>query len=141
MAFRTDDLKDEAPEPIKNVFEDPNAPPEEKTVAPVGPANEVHMLESTAVIPLDQHADAQNVEDLRNPVGLDAGAPEVTDAAENEGGWHGGAEDADSKDQEPLADVPPAPIGVGKDVHVAQMRLDEDARQLAEAAMIAEDEV
>lgn len=84
---------DEAPEPIRNVFIDEQAPPEEKTIAPVGPINEVHMQESTEPIPNAEETEAAVAQDMRVPVGNDAGAPEVTAAEEDVGGWRGGAED------------------------------------------------
>ncbi|EIW66678.1 dolichyl-phosphate-mannose-protein mannosyltransferase [Tremella mesenterica] len=83
---------DEAPEPIKNIFIEA-VEPEEKTIAPVGPANEVQMQESTEAISPEETQVVAHPEDLRIPVGLDAGSPEVTAAAEDDGGWHGGAEE------------------------------------------------
>ena len=124
--------QDEAPEPIKNAFDDPNAPPEEKTVAPVGPKNEVPMQQSTVIAPVDT-VPADKPEDLRAPVGLDAGAPEVTDAAEDDGGWHGGAEEDQRRDIEEEAQVKGAPLGAK--VEVQEMGLDEEAKKLVEAAM------
>jgi len=128
------------PEPIKNVFEDPNAPPEEKTVAPVGPANEIQFNPSTQAVPLREPV--EKVEDLRNPVGMDAGSPEVTDAAADEGGWHGGAEDNEKREREAVEAV----VGdVGKpreepeveNVRVEKIPVDDEARRLAKAAMEA----
>jgi len=137
-------VQEEAPEPIKNVFEDPNAPPEEKTVAPVGPENEVQMNPSTKDVPLEQ---ATQVEDLRVPVGLDAGAPEVTDAAEDAGGWHGGAEDNAKRERETLeqqqqeTDGRPAQEPLVENVKVEKMEVDDEARRLAQAAMDADADV
>lgn len=93
----TTTLVEEAPEPIKNVFDDPEAIPEEKTIAPVGPANEVPLIETTQ-LPPNPAEEAAVVEgeankDMRAPVGMDAGAAQVTNAEADEGGWHGGAED------------------------------------------------
>lgn len=90
-------MQEEAPEPIKNVFDDPEAIPEEKTIAPVGPANEVPLIETTQ-LPPNPAEEAAVVEgeankDMRAPVGMDAGAAQVTNAEADEGGWHGGAED------------------------------------------------
>lgn len=81
---------DEA-EPIKNVFGGEDTLPGEETEQPVGPVNEVHMKEETLAHPAkaDETADAN--QDTRAPVGLDAGAAEVTGADFDEGGWHGGA--------------------------------------------------
>lgn len=93
------DQKDEAPEPIKNVFDDPQPIAEEKTVAPVGPANEVQLVETTELPPnpaeeaLAPAEAGEENKDLRAPVGMDAGAAQVTNAEADEGGWHGGAED------------------------------------------------
>lgn len=84
-------------EPIHNAFDGGDqAAQEEKTVAPVGPANEVKMKDSTAVVPQEKATAVAPINaDDRAPVGLDAGALEVTGAGHDEGGWHGGAnEDA-----------------------------------------------
>ena len=129
-------LQDDNPEPIKNAFEDPNAPPEEKTMQPFGPANDVPMLESTQAAGGD--GPVEKVEDTRAPVGLDAGAPEVTDAAEDGGGWHGGAEDVGNAQEE---------IVIQRDEReavrstVQTLEVDDEARRLAEAAMRAEDDI
>ncbi|ORX40287.1 putative Dolichyl-phosphate-mannose--protein mannosyltransferase 2 [Kockovaella imperatae] len=154
----TTTMVEEAPEPIKNVFEDPNAPPEEKTIAPVGPQNEVPMQASTYIAhpPVQPvSGDAPIPEDLRNPVGLDAGAPEVTDAAEDQGGWHGGAEDPEGHPIPPPAGVAggvraekilndhaePARAPVGAQVaEVPELELDREAMQLAEEALRADEE-
>lgn len=132
--------QEEAPEPIKNVFEDPNAPPEEKTIAPVGPANEIQMNPSTAELPLA--SPAGKVEDLRQPVGMDAGAPEVTDAAEDVGGWHGGAEENNKREQEINGVTQEDEAGKEpkiEEVRVERMEVDEEARRLADAAMRADE--
>lgn len=97
------------------------------------------MQESTIAIPLNENHEAQRVEDLRNPVGLDAGAPEVTDAAEDIGGWHGGAEDPGKREVEQQQEVE-AKDRVRVD-DVPEMRLDAEARRIAEAAMKADEEV
>ena len=102
----------------------------------MGPINEVIMQESTAIAKPEE-ANTEKYEDLRNPVGLDAGAPEVTDAAADEGGWHGGAEDDENKVQsEEVNDQ--APLGLKVDTEVPTMGLDDDARKLAEEAMRAD---
>ncbi|OCF40188.1 dolichyl-phosphate-mannose-protein mannosyltransferase [Kwoniella heveanensis CBS 569] len=126
----TTTLVEEAPEPIQNVFEAAEPPSEEKTHAPVGPQNEVQMQESTIDAPA-QGSDAPILEDTRAPVGVDAGAPAVTDGAEDEGGWHGGAEENMRKDAQ---EVKPeeAPIGVGKDVRVPEMKLDAEREGLVD---------
>ena len=67
-------------------------------------------------------------------MGLDAGAPEVTAAAEDEGGWHGGAEEGQKREEkEGEVGGPPA----GAKVEVADMEMDDEARVLAEGAMRA----
>lgn len=103
------------------------------------------MNPSTKDVPLEQ---ATQVEDLRAPVGLDAGAPEVTDAAEDEGGWHGGAEDNAKREREALeqlqqekeGDGRPAQEPLVEDVRVEKMAVDDEARRLAQAAMEADAE-
>lgn len=130
-------IQEEAPEPIKNVFEGLQDIPEEKTMAPVGPAYEVQMLESTETAPI-QTADAEIPEDTRVPVGLDAGAPQVTAAVEDEGGWHGGAEEQGGRDveEDKEADRQRAPLGAK--VVVEEMELDDVAKQLADEALRAD---
>ncbi|WWC88890.1 uncharacterized protein L201_003805 [Kwoniella dendrophila CBS 6074] len=134
----TTTLVEEAPEPIQNVFEAVDVPAEEKTIAPVGPQNEVQMQESTAEVPPQQGAvesDVGVVEDTRAPVGNDAGQPGVTDISNDEGGWHGGADedmkhDHDNQDkhtQEPGK----APIGATKQ-DIPEMELDKDQERLVE---------
>ena len=131
------------------MFEDPNAPPEEKTVAPVGPKNEVPMQESTELpnVRPPVASEAPIPEDLRNPVGLDAGAPEVTDTAEDDGGWHGGAEDEKGIPGVPVKDAAQEQLKVqegrppvGAKVEVPDMELDSAAKNLAEEAMRADEE-
>lgn len=104
--------KFDEPEPIPNAFDGGDeAAQEERTVAPVGPANEVHMKDSTAVSPGDATHVADIQADDRAPVGLDAGALEVTAAEHDEGGWHGGANEANKRDApEADADKPEAKI-------------------------------
>jgi dolichyl-phosphate-mannose-protein mannosyltransferase len=116
------------------VFDNPEAIPEEKTIAPVGPQNEVPMLESTDIIPRESEVEAPKPEDTRAPVGLDAGAPQVTDKAEDEGGWHGDAEAGNVRDEE-KATTEQAPKGAHVDV--PEMGLDDEAKKLAEEAMKA----
>ncbi|ORY27894.1 Dolichyl-phosphate-mannose-protein mannosyltransferase-domain-containing protein [Naematelia encephala] len=130
---------EEAPEPIRNVFEDDNTPPEEKTVAPVGPKNEVQMPEFTeAAAPPPGEEPVDPAQDTRAPVGQDAGAPEVTAEEEDVGGWQGGAEDDAGRKEEVKEETPPI---VGARVEVAEMGLDEEAVILAEAALRADDEI
>ena len=119
----------EAVEPIPNAFE-PDSPPEEKTKAIVGPQEMVNMLESTEAGPMSPEDAPQ---DTRAPVGLDAGAPQVTDAAQDEGGWHGGAEE-DPNSVEPAAAT--APAGAPR-VDVPEMDLDAEAKALADEALAA----
>ena len=134
------DEKEEMPEPIKNAFEDANAPPEEKTVAPVGPANEIQFNPSTQAVPLREPI--EKVEDLRNPVGMDAGAPEVTDAAADEGGWHGVAEDNEKREREAVeavvAEGRPREEPAVEEIKVERIPVDDEARRLAKAAMEAD---
>ena len=134
------DEKEEMPEPIKNAFEDANAPPEEKTVAPVGPANEIQFNPSTQAVPLREPI--EKIEDLRNPVGMDAGAPEVTDAAADEGGWHGGAEDNEKREREAVeavvAEGRPREEPAVEEIKVERIAVDDEARRLAKAAMEAD---
>ncbi|KAK4685410.1 hypothetical protein P7C73_g4741, partial [Tremellales sp. Uapishka_1] len=132
----TTTMAEEAPQPMRNVFEDLDKAPEEKTIAPVGPANEVQMLESDAVPPAVA-TEASLPEDLRNPVGLDAGAPAVTGEAENDGGWHGGAEDENRRGEEKV-ESEVAPVGARVDVPL--MEVDDEVKQLAEEAMLADEQ-
>ena len=113
------------------MFDNADAPPEEKTVAPVGPINDVPMQYSTERAPPVPAVPAERPEDTRAPVGLDAGAPEVTDAAENEGGWHGGAEEEERK--EPAAHQESAPLGAVVDI--PEIELDDEGRRLAADAL------
>lgn len=132
-------MQEEAPEPIRNAFDDPNGPPEEKTVAPVGPQNEVPMQQSTDIAPaVPASADQPKPEDTRAPVGNDAGAPEVTDAAQDEGGWHGGAEEDQRRDEK---EATPEVALVGASVEVPKMGLDQEAKGLADAALKEEEAV
>lgn len=128
-------MQEEAPEPIHNAFEDPDAPPEEKTIE-VGPANDIPMLDTTALPPKPVEPEAEPLEDTRAPVGKDAGAPQVTADAEDDG-WHGDAEDdghhaadAAQKEAVPVA----APVGAKVEDPV-DIELDADQRKLAEEAM------
>jgi dolichyl-phosphate-mannose-protein mannosyltransferase len=92
------------------------------------------MLESTDIIPRESEVEAPKPEDTRAPVGLDAGAPQVTDKAEDEGGWHGDAEAGNARDEEKVT-TEQAPKGAHVDV--PEMGLDEEAKMLAEEAMKA----
>lgn len=132
-------IVDEAPEPIKNVFEGGDeAAQEAKTVGGIGPDNEVKMQESTKVVaqPEAAKSDAPKQADDRAPVGLDAGALEVTGAGHDEGGWHGGAND-DVPKEAPPSNKNKAPVDA-EPVAVPEMDLDAEQQQLAEEAM-AED--
>lgn len=141
--------QDEAPEPIKNVFEPVDDPAEAiATSAFLGPDPNVPMLESTESSPLAaaETPDATlPIEDTRAPVGMDAGAPQVTAAEQDEGGWHGDAEDdgkrlaGGEKVLQPGEGVPEkAPLGAKVD-DVPELELDDEARRLVEDAMRAED--
>jgi len=93
------------------------------------------MQESTEAGPAPT-TDAEIPEDTRAPVGLDAGAPQVTAAAEDEGGWHGGAEEEGKRDEEEISrELPP----VGAKFVADEMELDDVARKLADDALKAED--
>lgn len=86
----TTTLAPEVPEPGNDVFQAVQEP-EEKTVAPVGPVNEVPHIKSPEVA---EGTSVEVAEDLRVPVGKDAGDPEATSGGDVvEGGWQGGAED------------------------------------------------
>lgn len=125
-------LLEEAPEPIKNVFDAGDEAAQEEKTQGLGPNNEVKMQESTAVAgpaPVEADKDAPVPADDRAPVGLDAGALEVTGAAYDEGGWHGGANEAAPKEQEE------AKAPVGAKVDVPEMDLDDDAKRLADEAL------
>lgn len=100
------------------------------------------MNPSTRDLPLA--SPVEKVEDLRQPVGLDAGAPEVTDAAEDVGGWHGGAEENNKREQEVLGNVEEqvvAPEPKVEEVKVERMEVDDEARRLADAALRADEDV
>jgi hypothetical protein len=72
-------------------------------------------------------------------VGKDAGAPQVTDAAEDDG-WHGDAEDDGKRAVDVEAQAVQAPIGA-KVEEVVDIELDADQRKLAEDAMRADEGV
>lgn len=130
----TTTLIDEAPEPIKNVFDAGDDAAQEEKTQGLGPPNEVQMQESTAAAGPAPHRDDENAPipaDDRAPVGLDAGALEVTGAAHDEGGWHGGANEGAPKEDK--AEPPQAPVGAK--VEVPEMDLDDDARRLADEAL------
>ncbi len=103
-----------------------------KTIRPVGPINEVPMQQSTDIAP-PPSAPAEKPEDTRAPVGLDAGNPEVTDAAEDAGGWQGGAEEGETREKVEEVQMEGAPVGAT--VEAVEVGLDDDARRLAEEAM------
>lgn len=139
---------EDVPEPIHNVFEGgDDAAADEKTVAPIGPVNDVKMQESTSGANPVAPSDAAPIPaDDRAPVGLDAGALEVTGAAHDEGGWHGGANEDDESHQKDTdakanakADARAAqpPKGAARE-QVPAMDLDEDAKKLAEDALRAD---
>lgn len=131
--------QEEVPEPIHNAFEDPDAPPEEKTIE-VGPANDVPMLDTTALPPHEVEPEADGpAEDTRAPVGKDAGAPQVTAEGEDDG-WHGDAEDDGKQGGEAgQAQAVQAPVGA-KVEQAVDIELDADQRRLAEEAMRAVEE-
>lgn len=94
------------------------------------------MLDTTALPPNpnEPQASGEPIEDTRAPVGKDAGAPQVTADAENEG-WHGDAED-DGK----VAEIPgdgerkEAPVGA-KAEEVVELELDSERKKLVDEAM------
>lgn len=103
------------------------------------------MLESTETAPIPaavetQAADAP-LEDTRAPVGMDAGAPQVTAAEADEGGWHGDAEaDAGSPagEEDKKGDGRPEKAPIGAKVEQApELVLDAEAKKLAQEAMKA----
>lgn len=96
------------------------------TVLPPNPAME-HVPE----------ADADGNADTRAPVGLDAGAPQVTDAAVDEGGWHGGAEEqgGGGAQEEQGGKKEEAPVGAQQAAPVVELGLDEEQQRLAREAM------
>ena len=109
------------------------------------------MNPSTSTLPLNEAATAK-IEDLRQPVGLDAGAPEVTDTAEDVGGWHGGAEVDHKREQELVQEANNAldqdslneqerlkRPAVGQEVEMGRMALDDEAKRLVDAAMRADE--
>lgn len=139
--------QDALPEPIHNVFDNPDAPAEEKTIAPVGPANEVPMLDTTILPPnpatVSAVEEGEN-KDTRAPVGLDAGAPQVTDEAMDEGGWHGGAEEqGGGKADDVAGGAKPeeAPVGAQVAAPPVELGLDEEQKRLALEAMRHDEEM
>ncbi|WWD18305.1 hypothetical protein CI109_102755 [Kwoniella shandongensis] len=138
----TTTMVEEAPEPIHNAFEAADPPSEEKTVAPVGPQNEVQMQESTVAVPLGDISEAPIQEDTRAPVGVDAGAPAVTEKGEDQGGWHGGAEDdAGSPNGDVGVKVEEGKAPIGAKVEVVEMGLDEEQKDLVEEALRADEDI
>lgn len=139
----TTTLVEEVPEPIKNVFDGGDEAAQEEKTEGLGPANEVKMQASSAAPDHGHgHQDhkAENAPipaDDRAPVGLDAGALEVTGAAaHDEGGWHGGANEGNEGAAKEAAKEDKAPVGAK--VEVANMDLDDDAKRLAEQALQAD---
>lgn len=104
------------------------------------------MLESTETQPIAAAEETtaamnKNNEDTRAPVGMDAGAPQVTAAEVDEGGWHGGAEEnaregLEEKEEKGEAQPERAPLGAKVDVP-PELELDEEAKRLAREAMKA----
>lgn len=125
---------DDGAEPIANVFDQgDDAAQEVKTAGLEGPIIEVPvpMQESTTGAG-GKEEDAPIPADDRAPVGLDAGAPEVTGTGHDEGGWHGGANEGAPKEDEPAAkEEPPR----GAKVDVPEMAFDDEAQKLAAEAM------
>ena len=107
------------------------------------------MLDTTALPPHEKaphQGGGQAVEvapsdipDLRAPVGKDAGAPQVTDAAEDDG-WHGDAEDDGKRPGEGEVKAAQAPVGARVE-EVVDIELDADQKKLAEDAMRADEGV
>ncbi|KIR54376.1 dolichyl-phosphate-mannose-protein mannosyltransferase [Cryptococcus gattii Ru294] len=123
---------EDVPEPIQNVFQQ-DPPPEEKTIAPVGPAPVVQMEESSAVF-IPEGEEAPVVEDLRAPVGNDAGDPAVTDG-EDDGGWHGGAEEGQHGQRKDEVKTKEGEAPVGARVDIPDMGLDEERKLLVDQIM------
>lgn len=100
------------------------------------------MLDTTALPPHElepENSAVPEIQDLRAPVGKDAGAPQVTDAAEDDG-WHGDAEDDGKRpSEEGEATAVGAPVGA-KVEDVPDIELDADQKKLAEDAMRAVDD-
>jgi dolichyl-phosphate-mannose-protein mannosyltransferase len=101
------------------------------------------MLDTTALPPKPQannaeaSAEAPPAEDTRAPVGKDAGAPQVTADAEDDG-WHGDAEDDGKRGGAGEAEKVEAPVGA-KVEEVVDMGLDTEQKKLADEAMKAMD--
>lgn len=128
----TTTLIEDIPEPIQNVFQQ-DPPPEEKTIAPVGPAPVVQMEESSAVF-IPEGEEAPIVEDLRAPVGNDAGDPAVTDG-EDDGGWHGGAEEGQHGQRKDEVKTKEGEAPVGATVDIPDMGMDEEQKLLVDQIM------
>jgi hypothetical protein len=111
---------------------------EEKTIAPVGPVNEVPHVKSSDLPPKPAEGTPVEVaEDLRVPVGKDAGDPEATSGGDVvEGGWQGGAEDAPIKFVKAEQPVAQEPVAAGR---APRIELDEAAKMLVEQALANDD--
>jgi len=97
------------------------------------------MLDTTALPPNPNESEQPSeIEDLRAPVGKDAGAPQVTAEEEMEG-WHGDAED-DGKLAEAPGDAEPveAPVGAKVD-EVVDIEMDAEQQRLVDAALRADE--
>jgi len=89
------------------------------------------MQESTiAAPPPPDQPEAPILGDDRVPVGLDAGSPEVTGAAEDEGGWHGGAEEGNAGQVREGERAEEAPVGAVVPGEGVAMGLDDEAKRL-----------
>ncbi|ODO01385.1 hypothetical protein I350_06204 [Cryptococcus amylolentus CBS 6273] len=134
----TTTLVEEVPEPIQNAFEKEAEPVDEKTLAPVGPVPEVQMEESSAVF-IAEGEEAPKQEDLRAPVGNDAGDPAVTEKDEA-GGWHGGAEDEEKgQEEEEKVKIKEGEAPVGAKVEVKEMEMDAEQQELVDQILEQQD--
>nr|ODO01135.1 dolichyl-phosphate-mannose-protein mannosyltransferase [Cryptococcus depauperatus CBS 7855] len=129
----TTTLIEEVPEPIQNVFQQ-DAEPDERTVAPVGPEPIVQMEESSVLNRVDSEGREPKVEDLRAPIGNDAGNPALTDG-ENGGGWHGGAEEGQQGDHADKIKTKEGVPPVGAKIEVEAMELDDEQKKLVDQIM------
>jgi dolichyl-phosphate-mannose-protein mannosyltransferase len=91
------------------------------------------------VPPPPGQSDAPKVVDERVPVGMDAGSPEVTGAAHDDGGWHGGAEEGNAEQVQEGGRVEDAPRGAVVPGLEGGMGLDDEARRLVDEALRAEE--
>lgn len=91
------------------------------------------MEESSAVF-IPKGEEAPLAEDLRAPVGNDAGDPAVTDG-EDDGGWHGGAEEGQHRQEKDEVKIKEGKAPVGAKVDIPDMGLDEEQKLLVDHIM------